>query len=76
MIVMDMRELARLCAIVFVTVLGTIAITLVPFLFADGVMEWVEFLGNIKHLLFFLGIGVVVGAVTYVILNLFQGSKH
>lgn len=76
MIVMSKHKLARLLAIVFITLLGTISIMMVPFLFARGNMKWSEFSGSIELLLLFLCIGLVVGAVSYVILKLFQGSNH
>ncbi|WP_165216077.1 hypothetical protein [Schaalia sp. ZJ1691] len=79
---MDKNKLVRLLAIVSITILGTIVIALIPFLFAEGIWERVEFFddieffGDIKFLLLFLGVGLITGGVAYAILKLFQGSDH
>lgn len=73
---MDKRNIVRLYTIVAATAVGTIAITLVPFLFAEETKEWEEFSSSIKLLLLYLSIGLIVGAAAYIILKLFQGSNH
>ena len=70
---MDSHKLAKLLAIVSVTLLGAIAITMIPFLFDGEFMKALWLSGDIELLALLLGIGLVVGVVSYVVLKLLHG---
>ncbi|MGQ4576390.1 hypothetical protein ACUH93_08280 [Dermabacteraceae bacterium P7006] len=69
---MDKQKLARLSAIVSITLLGAIAIVMIPFLF-DGDNTTTH---TLKLLALLLGIGLVIEVISYVTLKLLHKSEQ
>ena len=63
---MDKQKLARLSAIVSITLLGAIAIIMIPLLFGEDHAT----MHSIKLLALFLGIGLAIQAISYATLKL------
>ncbi|MGQ4532562.1 hypothetical protein ACUIAC_04685 [Dermabacteraceae bacterium P13138] len=69
---MDKQKLARLSAIVSITLLGAIAIVMTPFLFGgDNTTAH-----TLKLLALLLGIGLVIEVISYVTLKLLHKSDQ
>lgn len=76
MILMNTQLLARVLAIVSITLLGTIAIAMTPLLFESNRDYDTAINSHIEFLVPLLGIGLVVGVISYLVLNLIHRSSQ